>query len=242
MITPMAGACKELVKPGSATFPSFGISALLCDTEGKPLAPPSSGEKEELSGLLCMKQPGPGIARTIFGDHERYENTYFTTCPGYYFTGDGARLDADGCIWITGRVDDVINVSGHRIGTGEVENAINHDPHVVESAVVGFPHDIKGEAIYAYVTFKPDVVVTAEVLASVRNTLRHYIGPIASPDHVQPAPHLPKTRSGKIMRRILRKIAAGLYEEFGDTSTLADPHCVDELIAMREEYVLKKKK
>ena len=153
-----------------------------------------------------------------------------------------ARRDEDGYFWITGRVDDVINVSGHRIGTGEIENAINHTPGVVESAVVGFPHDIKGEAIYAFVTFKPEVEVTPELIASVRNAVRHDIGPIASPDAIQPAPGLPKTRSGKIMRRILRKIAAGLYEEFGDTSTLADPGVVDQMIALKDEYVLKKKK
>jgi acetyl-CoA synthetase len=232
MITPIPGTTP--LKPSSATLPFFGIQPAVLDSQ-------TNAELEGTAeGLLCIKRPWPGQARTIYKDHERYEQTYFAI-NGFYFSGDGCRRDSDGYYWLTGRVDDVLNVSGHRLGTSEIENAINSNPHVVESAVVGVPHDIKGEGIYAYVTFKPEVEVTAEVLNSVKITCRERIGAIATPDAVQPAPGLPKTRSGKIMRRILRKIAANIYDELGDISTLADPGVVTELIAMREKYVLKKK-
>jgi acetyl-CoA synthetase len=227
MITPLPG-CTPL-KPGSATLPFFGIEPIVIDHEGKALTGPSEG-------YLVLQHPWPGQARTVYGDHQRYEETYFSQYPGYYFTGDGCRRDADGYYWITGRVDDVLNVSGHRIGTGEVENAINHHPGVVESAVVSMPHDIKGEGIYAYVTFQEGIEVTKELLNAVRNTVRASIGPIATPDVIQPAPHLPKTRSGKIMRRILRKIAAGIFTDFGDTSTLADPTVVQVLIDLHNKW------
>ncbi|MFA5592637.1 MAG: acetate--CoA ligase [Micavibrio sp.] len=225
MITPMPGAIAA--KPGSATLPFFGVRPVIIDNAGKEL----EGEAE---GALCIAQSWPGMMRTLFGDHERFEQTYFSTYKGYYFTGDGARRDEDGYYWITGRMDDVINVSGHRLGTAEVENAINEHDAVAESAVVGFPHDIKGQGIYAYVTLRegeePDDAIRAGIVASVRSI----IGPIATPDAIQWAPALPKTRSGKIMRRILRKIAANETDSLGDTSTLADPSVVDDLIKGRQ--------
>jgi acetyl-CoA synthetase len=229
MITPLPGTTP--MKPGSATLPFFGVRPAIIDAT-------SSEEKTgEAEGLLCISFPWPGQARTIYKDHERYEQTYFSF-PGFYFSGDGCRRDGDGYYWLTGRVDDVLNVSGHRLGTSEIESAINSNPHVVESAVVGVPHDIKGEGIYVYVTFKADVQVTNDVMNSIRATCRNIIGPLATPDAIQPAPGLPKTRSGKIMRRILRKIAHGEHEELGDISTLADPHVVEELIELRKKWVL----
>jgi len=224
MISPLPGA--TATKPGSATLPLPGVTPVLVDAEGREL----EGVAE---GNLCLAESWPGQARTLYGDHARFVQTYFSTYPGKYFTGDGARRDADGYWWITGRVDDVINVSGHRMGTAEVESALASHPKVSEAAVVGFPHDIKGQGIYAYVTLvadeEPSDILRKELVAWVRRE----IGPIAAPDAIQWAPGLPKTRSGKIMRRILRKIAAGETDGLGDTSTLADPGVVDELVATR---------
>ena len=225
LITPLPGA--TATKPGSATKPFFGVRPVIVDTAGTEL----HGAAE---GALCIADSWPGQMRTVFGDHARFEQTYFSTFEGKYFTGDGARRDEDGYYWITGRMDDVINVSGHRLGTAEIENAINEDEAVVESAVVGFPHDIKGQGIYAYVTLAQGVVPDDAVRKSIVSTVRRVIGPIASPDVIQWAPGLPKTRSGKIMRRILRKIAAEEYETLGDTSTLADPAVVEDLIRGRK--------
>lgn len=224
LITPLPGAIGT--KPGSATKPFFGVCPVIVDTNGNEL----QGAAE---GALCIADSWPGQMRTVFGDHERFEQTYFSTFKGMYFTGDGARRDEDGYYWITGRMDDVINVSGHRLGTAEIESAINEHDAVAESAVVGFPHDIKGQGIYAYVTLMegldPDDAIKKEIVATVRKI----IGPIASPDAIQWAPALPKTRSGKIMRRILRKIAANELDTLGDTSTLAEPAVVDDLIKGR---------
>jgi acetyl-CoA synthetase len=224
LISPLPGAVAQ--KPGSATLPLPGVEPVLVDAEGKHL----EGATE---GNLCLAHPWPGIMRTVFGDHPRFVQTYFSTFHGLYFTGDGARRDADGYWWITGRVDDVINVSGHRLGTAEVESALVAHPKVAEAAVVGFPHDIKGQGIYAYVTLKlgeePSDALRKELVAWVRQE----IGPIATPDAIQWAHGLPKTRSGKIMRRILRKIAANETEGLGDTSTLADPAVVTDLIENR---------
>lgn len=225
LITPMPGA--TATKPGSATFPFFGVKPVLVDTEGKLL-------EDVAEGALCITDSWPGMMRTVFGDHARFEQTYFSTFPGKYFTGDGARRDEDGYYWITGRMDDVINVSGHRFGTAEIESAINEDEAVVESAVVGFPHDLKGQGIYAYVTLAQGAEPSEDVRKSIVSTVRRIIGPIASPDIIQWAPGLPKTRSGKIMRRILRKIAAEEFDSLGDTSTLADPAVVDDLIKGRK--------
>jgi acetyl-CoA synthetase len=227
MISPLPGA--TALKPGSATRPFFGVKPALVDPEGKIL------EATEAAGNLVITASWPGQIRTVYGDHKRVIETYYSTYPGYYFTGDGARRDADGYYWITGRVDDVLNVSGHRIGTAEVESALVLHPSVAEAAVVGYPHDVKGEGIYAYVTLMvgdnrdPEELIQ-ELVASVRKE----IGPIAKPDVIQWAPGLPKTRSGKIMRRILRKIAANELDNLGDTSTLADPSVVDDLVANRE--------
>ncbi len=226
MITPLPGA--TALKPGSATRPFFGVKPALMDAEGNLI------EELEASGNLVITGSWPGQIRTVYGDHQRVIDTYYSTYKGYYFTGDGARRDADGYYWITGRVDDVLNVSGHRIGTAEVESALVLHPSVAEAAVVGYPHDVKGEGIYAYVTLmvgdnRDPEELTAELIASVRQE----IGPIAKPDIIQWAPGLPKTRSGKIMRRILRKIAANELENLGDTSTLADPGVVDHLIENR---------
>jgi acetyl-CoA synthetase len=224
LISPLPGATP--LKPGSATLPLPGVKPVLVDAEGKVL----EGAAE---GNLCLADSWPGQMRTVFGDHERFVQTYFSTYPGYYFTGDGARRDADGYYWITGRVDDVINVSGHRLGTAEIESALVAHPKVAEAAVVGFPHDIKGQGIYAYVTLKVGVEASESLRQELVAWVRQEIGPIASPDVIQWAPALPKTRSGKIMRRILRKIAAGEVGELGDTTTLADPAVVDELVASR---------
>ena len=224
MISPLPGAVDQ--KPGSATKPLPGVSPVLLDAEGRVL----DGATE---GLLCIDRPWPGMMRTIFGDHERFVQTYFSSYKGFYFTGDGARRDEDGSYWITGRVDDVINVSGHRMGTAEVESALVAHPLVAEAAVVGFPHDIKGQGIYAYVTLVMNVEPTEALRKELVVWVRKEIGPIAAPDAIHWAPGLPKTRSGKIMRRILRKIAADETEGLGDTSTLADPGVVTDLINNR---------
>jgi acetyl-CoA synthetase len=225
LITPLPGATR--LKPGSATRPFFGVVPQIVDADGRVL----EGAAE---GNLCIAESWPGQMRTVFGDHERFVQTYFSTYPGKYFTGDGCRRDADGYYWITGRVDDVINVSGHRMGTAEVESALVAHPKVSEAAVVGYPHDIKGQGIYAYVTLmageEPSEALRKELVGWVRKE----IGPIASPDLIQFAPGLPKTRSGKIMRRILRKIAEDEFGNLGDTSTLADPAVVDDLVDNRQ--------
>ncbi|MEP2979943.1 MAG: acetate--CoA ligase [Lentilitoribacter sp.] len=226
MITPLPGA--TAAKPGSATTPFFGVQPVL-------LEPTTGAEIDEVAaeGVLCIKDSWPGQMRTVYGDHERFVQTYFSDYKGYYFTGDGCRRDADGYYWITGRVDDVINVSGHRMGTAEVESALVAHPKVSESAVVGYPHDVKGQGIYCYVTLNAGEEPTDELRVELRNWVRKEIGPIASPDLIQWAPGLPKTRSGKIMRRILRKIAEDDFGALGDTSTLADPSVVDNLIDNR---------
>ena len=226
LISPLPGATP--LKPGSATFPFFGVKPIILD--------PQTGQEIKgngVSGVLAMKEPWPGQMRTIYGDHERFESTYFQQYKGYYFTGDGCRRDEDGYYWITGRVDDVINVSGHRMGTAEVESALVAHSSVAESAVVGFPHEVKGEGIYAFVTLNAGVDYSDELRAELRQQVRNVIGPIATPDQIHWAPALPKTRSGKIMRRILRKIATDETDEIGDISTLADPSVVEHLIANR---------
>ncbi|MCA3415306.1 MAG: acetate--CoA ligase [Roseomonas sp.] len=224
LISPLPGAVAQ--KPGSATLPLPGVMPALVDSEGKLL----EGATE---GNLVILDSWPGQMRTVYGDHERFVQTYFSTFKGMYFTGDGARRDADGYYWITGRVDDVINVAGHRMGTAEIESALVANPAVAEAAVVGMPHDIKGQGIYAYVTLKAGVEATDVLRKELVAWVRKEIGPIATPDAIQWAPGLPKTRSGKIMRRILRKIAANEVDGLGDTSTLADPAVVDELVANR---------
>ncbi len=225
LISPLPGA--TATKPGSATRPFFGVQPVILDAEG------NEQTQTEAEGVLCIRDSWPGQMRTVYGDHERFVSTYFETFKGYYFTGDGCRRDADGYYWITGRVDDVINVSGHRMGTAEVESALVAHAKVSEAAVVGFPHDIKGQGIYAYVTLMEGETPTEELRKELVSWVRQEIGPIASPDLIQWAPGLPKTRSGKIMRRILRKIAENDYAALGDTSTLADPGVVDELIENR---------
>ncbi len=222
MITPLPGAI--VTKPGSATLPFFGIRPEILDANGKVM----EGEAE---GVLCIADSWPGQARTLYRDHERFVATYFSAYPGRYFSGDGARRDADGYYWITGRVDDVLNVSGHRLGTAEVESALVRHEHVAEAAVVGIPHDIKGEAIYAFVTLKNSIESSEALKAELVALVRKEIGPVATPETIQFAPGLPKTRSGKIMRRILRKIAAGDHDSLGDVSALADPAVVEDLIA-----------
>ncbi len=226
LLTPLPGAIPT--KPGSATLPFFGVQPVILD--------PQSGEEitsTEAEGVLCLKDSWPGQMRTVYGDHERFVKTYFSDYKGYYFSGDGCRRDADGYYWITGRVDDVINVSGHRMGTAEVESALVAHAQVAEAAVVGYPHDIKGQGIYCYVTLMNDVEPTDELKKELRTWVRTEIGPIAAPDLIQWAPGLPKTRSGKIMRRILRKIAEDDFGALGDTSTLAEPQVVDDLIENR---------
>lgn len=226
LITPLPGATP--LKPGSATFPFFGVKPVLLDAQ--------SGERIEgngVNGILVMEEPWPGQMRSLYGDHKRFEETYFDQYKGYYFTGDGCRRDEDGYYWITGRVDDVINVSGHRMGTAEVESALVAHGSVAEAAVVGFPHEVKGEGIYAYVTLNADQEYTEELRKELKQQVRSVIGPIATPDVIHWAPALPKTRSGKIMRRVLRKIATNETDQIGDTSTLADPSVVDNLIANR---------
>ena len=225
MITPLPGATK--LKPGSATRPFFGIQPELVDAEGRIIEGAADGN-------LCIADSWPGQARSVYGDHDRYVQTYFSTYKGKYFTGDGCRRDEDGYYWITGRVDDVINVSGHRMGTAEVESALVSHETVSEAAVVGYPHDLKGQGIYCYVTLMDGVAGDDDLRKKLVAHVRHEIGPIASPDKIQFAPGLPKTRSGKIMRRILRKIAEDDFGSLGDTSTLADPTVVDDLIANRQ--------
>src|SRR6185437_5668719 len=224
LITPLPGATK--LKPGSATSPYFGIKPALVDEKGVMLEGAASGN-------LVILDSWPGQMRTVFGDHERFVQTYFSTYKGMYFTGDGCRRDEDGYYWITGRVDDVINVSGHRLGTAEVESALVSHPKVAEAAVVGYPHDIKGQGIYCYVTLIQGNQPTEELRKELVAHVRKEIGPIASPDIIQFSPGLPKTRSGKIMRRILRKIAEDDLGNLGDTSTLADPSVVDDLVKNR---------
>jgi acetyl-CoA synthetase len=225
LITPLPGATN--LKPGSATRPFFGVVPEIVDADGKVL-------EGETSGNLCIAKSWPGQMRTVYGDHARFEQTYFSTYKGKYFTGDGCRRDADGYYWITGRVDDVINVSGHRMGTAEVESSLVAHAKVSEAAVVGYPHDIKGQGIYAYVTLMAGTEPTEELRKELVAWVRKDIGPIASPDQIQFAPGLPKTRSGKIMRRILRKIAEDEPSSLGDTSTLADPAVVDDLVQNRQ--------
>ncbi len=226
LLTPLPGV--TATKPGSATTPFFGAQPVLLDPQSGAEITETAGE-----GVLCMKDSWPGQMRTVYGDHERFVKTYFADYKGYYFTGDGCRRDQDGYYWITGRVDDVINVSGHRMGTAEVESALVAHPKVSESAVVGYPHDIKGQGIYCYVTLMAGEEPNDELRTELRNWVRKEIGPIASPDLIQWAPGLPKTRSGKIMRRILRKIAEDDFGALGDTSTLADPSVVEDLINNR---------
>jgi acetyl-CoA synthetase len=225
LITPLPGATK--LKPGSATKPFFGIIPQIVDADGKV-------QEGATSGNLCIADSWPGQMRTVYGDHERFIQTYFSTYPGKYFTGDGCRRDEDGYYWITGRVDDVINVAGHRMGTAEVESALVAHPKVSEAAVVGYPHDIKGQGIYAYVTLMAGEKPTDELRKELVQWVRKEIGPFASPDLIQFSPGLPKTRSGKIMRRILRKIAEDEFGNLGDTSTLADPAVVDDLVNNRQ--------
>jgi len=224
LITPLPGAI--VTKPGSATLPFFGVKPVIIDEKNKRL-------EGVASGALYIEEPWPAIMRTVYGQHERFKETYFTLCPGMFFTGDGCRRDEDGYYWITGRIDDVINVSGHRMGTAEVESALVSHPKVTEAAVVGFPHEIKGQGIYAYVTLKAGEEYTDELKKVLVKHVRAEIGPIAAPDVIHWAPGLPKTRSGKIMRRILRKIAEGKPEDIGDTTTLADPSVVENLVKTR---------
>ena len=226
MITSLPYAIET--KPGAATLPFFGVRPEVLDA--------STGAVQEgnpAEGVLAIADSWPGQMRTLWGDHQRFEEAYFSQYPGYYFTGDGCRRDEDGYYWITGRVDDVINVSGHRMGTAEIESALVAHPKVAEAAVVGYPHDLKGQGIYAYVTVMNDVMPSEDLRKDLETWVRTEIGPIAKPDLIQWAPGLPKTRSGKIMRRILRKIAENDYGSLGDTSTLADPSVVNELIENR---------
>jgi acetyl-CoA synthetase len=226
LITPLPGAIP--LKPGSATLPFFGVVPVLVDEKGQEI-------KGADSGRLCIKEPWPGIMRTVYGQHERFKELYFTMFPGLYFTGDGARRDEDGYYWITGRVDDVIKVSGHRLGTAEIESALVSYTKVAEAAVVGYPHEIKGEGIYAYVTLKAGVEKSEDLRKELVAHVRKVMGPIATPDFIHWADALPKTRSGKIMRRILRKIAANEIDSIGDTSTLADPSVVQVLVDTRKK-------
>ena len=225
LMTPLPAATP--LKPGSATFPFFGIEPVILDEAGNEV------EGNPATGYLCIKTAWPGIMRTVYGDHERFLDTYFRRFPGYYMTGDGVLRDEDGYYWITGRVDDVLNVSGHRLGTAEVEGAIGQYAAVAEAAVVGYPHDIKGQGIYAYVTLMTGESASDAVEVGIKQAVRQQIGPIATPDKIQFTPALPKTRSGKIMRRILRKIAEGDISDLGDTSTLADPTVVEALVEGR---------
>jgi acetyl-CoA synthetase len=228
LIAPMPGAVAA--KPGSASLPFFGVEPVIVDDSGRVL-------EGECEGRLCLRMGGPAMMRTVHRDHERFVRTYFSAHPGLYFTGDGARRDKDGYYWITGRIDDVINVSGHRLGTAEVESALVAHPSVAEAAVVGYPHELKGQGIYAYVTLKAHAQPSDALQRELARWVRRQIGPIASPDHIHWAPALPKTRSGKIMRRILRSIAADACGDLGDVSTLADPGVVDSLIRERQNVV-----
>jgi acetyl-CoA synthetase len=232
LITPLPGATPT--KPGSASFPFFGIKPVVVDpNDGKLL------EGNGISGALCLASPWPGQARTVWGDHQRFKETYFTQYKGYYFTGDGCRRDEDGYYWITGRIDDVLNVAGHRLGTAEVESALVAHEAVAEAAVVGYPHPIKGQGIYAYVLLTSDYTGqnTDSVAGALKEQVRHAIGAFAQPDVIHVAAGLPKTRSGKIMRRILRKIASGEYTGLGDVTTLADPDVVDRLVQEHKSSV-----
>jgi acetyl-CoA synthetase len=222
----LAPARRDALKPGSATRPMFGVAPVLLDNDGTPIEGPGEG-------CLAIADSWPGQMRGVWGDDERFFQTYFTTFAGHYFTGDGCRRDADGYYWITGRIDDVINVSGHRMGTAEIESALVAHEHVAEAAVVGMPHEIKGQGIHAYVTTNAGVENDEALRRALIAWVRREIGPIATPDVIQFAPGLPKTRSGKIMRRILRKIAENDVSNLGDTSTLADPGVVDHLVAGR---------
>ena len=233
VITPLAGATPT--KPGSATLPFFGIDVVLKDKEGRDV------EGNSASGVVCIRQPWPGMARTIFGDHERFMATYLRPFAGAYFTGDGAIRDKDGYQWITGRVDDVMNVSGHRIGSAEIESALVANSKVAEAAVIGFAHDLKGEGICCYVTLKAGVEETDAVVQELKLQVRKVIGAYATPDHIVLTSALPKTRSGKIMRRVLRKLIAREYDSIGDTSTLAEPACVEELKAKVDKLLGPKK-
>ena len=224
LITPLPGAIAQ--KPGSATLPFFGVVPQIVDADGKVLEGAATGN-------LCIADSWPGQMRTVYGDHDRFVQTYFSAYRGRYFTGDGCRRDEDNYYWITGRVDDVLNIAGHRLGTAEIESALVSHDAVAEAAVVGYPHDIKGQGIYAYVTLIVDIEPSAELEAELRQHVRDEISPIATPDFIHFTPALPKTRSGKIMRRILRKIAENDYGALGDTSTLADPSLVDDLIEGR---------
>ncbi|MFP3927934.1 MAG: acetate--CoA ligase [Desulfobacteraceae bacterium] len=227
MLTPLPGVAP--IKPGSCSFPFFGVDPVILDDVGKEVKYPDQ------EGVLCIRKPWPGMARTVFGDHERFKETYFSQIPGMYFTGDGAKRDEDGYFWIIGRIDDVINVSGHRLGTAEIESALVLHDKVAEAAVVGFPHPVKGQGIYAFVTLMSGAAGSDELKKELIGLVRSEIGPIATIDVIQWAEALPKTRSGKIMRRILQKIAAGLTDEIGDTSTIADPSVVERLIRERSE-------
>ena len=226
LMTPLPGATP--LKPGSATLPFFGIEPVILDEEGKEV------EGNPARGYLCIKTAWPGVMRTVYGNHERFRETYFDRFPGYYMTGDGTLRDEDGYYWITGRVDDVLNISGHRLGTAEVEGAIGQHETVAEAAVVGYPHEIKGQGIYAYVTLMSGVSPSDEIETGIKGVVRQHIGPHATPDKIQFAPALPKTRSGKIMRRILRKIAEGEIDDLGDISTLAEPAVVDSIVEGRK--------
>jgi acetyl-CoA synthetase len=225
LISPIATVTP--MKPAFASLPLPGVQLALLNEKGIEI------QGNDVEGNLCLKFPWPGLARTVYGDHERFRNTYFSAYKGYYFTGDGCRRDVDGYYRITGRVDDVINVSGHRIGTGELEDAINEQGYVIESAVVGYPHDIKGQGIYAFVICDRHVEDHEAVRKEIRDHVTKMVGPFAKPDKIQIVPALPKTRSGKIMRRILRKIAEGDVSNLGDTSTLLDPSAVDNILAER---------
>jgi acetyl-CoA synthetase len=234
LITPLPGVTPT--KPGSATLPFFGVKPVVVDpADGKVL------DGNGVSGALCLGSPWPGQARTVYGDHQRFRETYFSQYPGYYFTGDGVRRDEDGYYWITGRIDDVLNVSGHRLGTAEIESALVAHESVAEAAVVGFPHSIKGTGIYAYVVLTADAARAGakgeEVEGGLKQQVRHVIGSFAAPDVIHVASGLPKTRSGKIMRRILRKIASSEYEGLGDISTLAEPEVVERLIQEHKSRV-----
>ena len=226
LMTPLPGATP--LKPGSTTLPFFGIEPVILDEEGKEV------EGNPARGYLCIKTAWPGVMRTVYGNHERFRETYFDRFPGYYMTGDGTLRDEDGYYWITGRVDDVLNISGHRLGTAEVEGAIGQHETVAEAAVVGYPHEIKGQGIYAYVTLMSGVSPSDEIETGIKGVVRQHIGPHATPDKIQFSPALPKTRSGKIMRRILRKIAEGEVDDLGDISTLAEPAVVDSLVEGRK--------
>ncbi len=223
MLTGVAGATP--MKPGSASFPFFGIEPSLVDPEGNTI------EGNDVSGILCMDRSWPGMMRTVYGDHDRFLQTYLVQYPGKYFTGDGAYRDKDGYYWVTGRVDDVLNVSGHRLGTAEIEGALVGHAAVAEAAVVGYPHDLKGQGIYAYVLLKAGESTSADLMKGLRLEVRKTISPIATPDKIQIVDGLPKTRSGKIMRRILRKVAEGEPDKVGDVTTLADPAVVEAIVA-----------